>query len=254
MEIPLEKEVLQILSDQKIFLLNVEHPIVDELHKCCSKLRSYLLDLEANQPRSSLSHSSFWQITPKYRLDVLRMGIPKIANQLAYAISFSTLYLSQIAESKTTYFPTMVDSFFWYHIDFGTRLASSGWDRIALLLDLAYQLNTLTECSFPFVLRELPKVDKKIVQDANFKKLKTFRDSRFLDLEAGSGKGARHETTHLLSPSTKFFFEFLENGNKSVSVPPELRPKERRNMLIEHHEFYLSGIQSALQLVSLRWP
>ncbi|MGE5443009.1 MAG: hypothetical protein ACM3SR_00195 [Ignavibacteriales bacterium] len=104
------------------------------------------------------------------------------------------------------------------------------------------------------MLRELPKVDKKIVQDANFKKLKTFRDSRFLDLEAGSGKGARHETTHLLSPSTKFFFEFLEKGNKSVSVPPELRPKERRNMLIEHHEFYLSGIQSALQLVSLRWP
>lgn len=254
MKIPLEKEVLHILSDLGLFLINVDHPILDELYKLTSNLRSYLLNLETTQVRPSLSHNSFWNITPKYRMDVLRSDIVKIANQLASAIGFSTLYLSQVAESKTTYFPTMADSFFWYHIDFGIRLASSGWDRIAILLDLTYELNTGTECSFPLVLREISKIDRKIFEDVNFKKLKAFRDGRFLDLEAGAGKGARHETTHLLSPGTKFLFEFLENRRKLVSIPPELRPKERRDMLIEHHRFYLSGIRSALQLAFLRWP
>lgn len=254
MEIPLEKEILQILSNLGIPVLNVNHPIHDELFRCSSKLRSHLLKIATTQARHALSQSSFWDITPKYRLDVLRFDIVKIANQLAYAIGFSTLYLSQVAKSKTTYFPTMADSFFWYHIDFGIRLASSGWDRIALLLDLAYQLNLDTKCNFPRVVREIPKVDRNIVHNTDFKKLRDFRNNRFLDLEAGAGRGARHETTHLLSASTKFFSEFLENRGKAVRIPPDLRPKERRDMLIEHHEFYLSGIQSALQLVSLRWP
>lgn len=251
----MEEEILQILLDLKISLIDLNHPFLGEFYKRCSKFRSDLLNKETAQARPPLSGSSFWDITPKYRVDVLGIDISKMANQLAFAIGFASLYLSQVAKSETTYFPTTADSFFWYHIDFGIRLASSGWDRIALLLDLAFGLNTGTNCNLRLVLKNIPKVDTQIIQDASFKKLKAFRDGRFLYLEAKAGTGARYEATHLLSPGTRLLFEFLDtHAGKPPKVPTELRPKERRDMLIEHHGFYLSRIQDALRLVSLRWP
>jgi hypothetical protein len=254
MKVPLEDEVCQILAALGIHLLGPGHPIVDEFHRACVAFRSHLVNLETSQDRPPLSRSSFWEITPKYRFDVLSQDIPNIANQLAFAIGFSSLYLGQVAESTTTYFKTFADAFFWYHIDFGIRLASSGWDRIALLLDLAFDLNTGTRCSLPLVLKEIPNIDAQIIQDKNFKKLKAFRDGGFLDLEARAGEGARHEATHLLSPSTRFLCEFLDAiVKKPGKAPPESRPKERRDMLVEHHGLYVSGIENAAQLVSSRW-
>jgi hypothetical protein len=254
MEIPLRKEVLKILSDLKISLIDSNHQFVGEYYKCCSRLRTHLLNKESGQALFPLSGGSFWDITPKFRVDVLGIDIHTIANQLAYSIGFSSLYLNQVAKIQTQYSPTMADYFFWYHIDFGIRLASSGWDRIALLLDLAFELNSGKDCNLSLVLRNIPKVNPQIIQDVNFKKLKAFRDSRFLDLEAGAGKGARHETTHLISPSTRLLFEFLDtHAGMPGKIPPELRPKERLDMLIEHHGFYLSGVQDTLRLISLRW-
>jgi len=255
MEIPLAKEVFEILPKIGIKVINGDHPLLGELLGHCSGLRSYLLKTEGAQTRRPLLANTFWDIIAKYRLDVLTQDIPKVANQLAYAIAFATLYLDYIAEAGKAYFPNAGNHFFWYHIDFGLRLASSGWDRIALLLDLAYELNTGTKCGLATVLKEIPKKDANIVKQNDFKELKKFRDNWFLDLEANAGEGARHEATHLLSPSSRFLFEFLDGYGKTLDeVPLKLSPKTQRDLLIEHHGFYVSGIGNAIRLVLLRWP
>lgn len=255
MEAPLAGDIYNILSDLGIKFLNRDHPLLGELHKYCSGLRSHLLEKEGGEKRYPLIANAFWEITPKYRLDVLIQDIVKIGNQLAYAIGFATLYLEHLSEAERVYFPGPGDNFFWYHIDFGLRLASSGWDRLALLLDLSYDLNTGVRCNLQLVLREITKANSNIVNDNDFKTLKTFRDGRFLDLEAHAGEGARHEATHLLSPSTRFLFEFLDaHGKRPEEVPTKLRPKAQRDLLMDHHGFYLSGIKNAIHLVHLRWP
>ncbi len=250
MQVPLERDVRHILSDLGISLLDYMR-----VYTTCAGFRSHLLKLEDSQLPLPLTGSTFWDITPKYRFDALAIDIPRVANELAFAIGFSSIYLPQVAEGKRRYFPTCADAFFWYHIDFGIRLASSGWDRIALLLDLAFDLKTGTRCNFPLVLREIAKLDKQIVHEESFKELKAFRDGRFLDLEVRAGKGARHEATHLLSPGTRFLFEFHEAvPQKLEEVPSELRPEARRDMLVEHHRFYVLGVENTLRLVASRWP
>jgi hypothetical protein len=254
MHVPFIEEARHLLSTLGIPLLSAEDELVMQLHRNCESFRLHLLEKETSEPRQPLLQRSFWDITPKYRFDVLVQEIPKVANKLAYAIGFSSVYLEHVAPSRLPYFPTAADHCFWYHIDFGIRLASSGWDRVALLLDLAFDLHTATKCSLPRVLKSIPKsVDPGIVQDQNFKNLKTFRDGRFFDLEAGAGKGARHETTHLLLPSTRYLFSLLDAHARGESVPPELGPIGQRDMLVEHHKQYLCGIQGVGRLVFAWW-
>ena len=253
MEIPLREEVCRIL--EKIEIPFPDPSLSSDIYSCCAEFRQHLLKLETSQTRPPLSGGSYWDITPKYRFDVLARDIPVIADQLAFAIGFSSLYLPQVAPSKRQYFPTFADSFFWYHIDFGFRLASSGWDRIALLLDIAFNLNLGNKCNIKDVLKKLPKDSKMVADDKSFKNLKCFRDTKLNDLEAKRGKGARHEATHLLSPSTRFLFEFLETSvaPETGEVPLGLEPKGRRDMLIAHHKSYIAGVQDAVHLIASYW-
>lgn len=138
-------------------------------------------------------------------------------------------------------------------MDFGFRLASSGWDRLSLLLDLTFALNTKDRCSLRVILKELPIRDKNIVKNGHFISLKTFRDNKFLELEAGQGEGTRHEATHLLSPRTRFFAEFIDTTLQGRPIAEERR-KEQLDKLGEHHWHYLRGIHDALRLVAYRWP
>ena len=78
-------------------------------------------------------------------------------------------------------FPTFADGFFWYHIDYGFRLAPSGWDRLALLLDLAFNTGVGFSCNLKRVLIAITKKDPQIVQDTNFVELTSFRDDQFRD-------------------------------------------------------------------------
>jgi hypothetical protein len=86
MEAPLAKDIFNILSDLGIKFLNREHPLLGELHEYCRGLRSHLLEKEEGEKRSPLIENTLWDITPKYRLDILTQDIPKVGNQLAYAI------------------------------------------------------------------------------------------------------------------------------------------------------------------------
>jgi hypothetical protein len=97
-------------------------------------------------------------------------------------------------------------------------------------------------------LNDLPKKVYGVTTDDNFKVLKRFRDGRFRDLEMDLSGGARHETTHILSRSTRFFLEFLEQfepgSNKS-----EIRREEELNILKEHYEHLFEGINCAYELI-----
>ncbi|MCL5736916.1 MAG: hypothetical protein M1274_15325 [Actinobacteria bacterium] len=255
MAVALEDELREVLSSLGVALVTPDSPLWGDLRQGCASLRRHLLELETKQVSLPLSGGSYWDISPKYRLDVLTEDIQHIANQLGFSIGFSSLYLPRIHPGKIPYCPSFADEFFWYHINFGFRLASSGWDRIALLLDLAFGLNLREKCGLRSVLKELPKCQGMDDKGKSYIALKRFRDQRFTDLEAKQGRGARHETTHLLSPSTRYLFEFLETVvGGARRMPPELEGKARRDALIVHHGFYLQGVQHTIDLVSSRWP
>ncbi|MDA2920657.1 hypothetical protein MYX76_14385 [Desulfobacterota bacterium AH_259_B03_O07] len=254
MEIPLRKEIFNILKDKNIDFLAGNHPVWNKLINNTAKFRDHLLTIEPSS-RPSLSKNPFWEITSKYRFDILRKDIKEIANALAVSIGLSTLYYPQVTKRTDIHAPTMADRFFWYHVDYGIRLISSGWDRIALMLDSAFDLNTKTKCSLPLVLSKISNHDNLMVNQVDFKCLRRFCDTDFKDLQAGPGKGFRHETTHLFLTYTRIYFEFLEShSTKQVEVPPDLRPKERLDFLTNHHKFYLFGILKSSRLVSFKWP
>lgn len=254
MKTHLEHEIYDILQELKIVLFP-NHPLARKIDEYCAGFRNYLLGLENTQSKKPLMCNTFWDLTPKYKLDVLSIDIQRIANQIAYAIGFSTLYLKQIRKNKHSYFPTFADAFFWYHIDFGVRLISSGWDRLAFLLDLAHGLNTGTRCSISVVLKEMQKIDAHLVRERNFKILKNIHDTELPLLESGRGKGARHETTHILSPSTRFLFEFIDSNQlKSKDINSKCIAADHTEILNKHYHLYVTGIESAIKLVSLKWP
>jgi hypothetical protein len=254
MDVPLKGELLQALSGLGISL-EADTSLDSDIHQCCRALRDHLLTLPSPEARVPLSGASFWDVTPVHRFDLIRRELIVIPDQLAYSIGFSSLYLPQLAPITRPYYARFAENLFWYHVDFGFRLASSGWDRIALLLDLAFDLGLETRCSLKTVLKELPGFSRAIEQNENFKALKQFRDTKLRELEGKSGRGVRHEATHMLSPSTRLAFEFFESCLPQAELlPAEVHPKGRRDMLIEHHALLASGTRHALELVQWRWP
>lgn len=229
-----------------------EHALNGLLDEKLRPLREHLLRGEDPEDVVQLSGATFWEITPKYRFDLLRFDIPEVANQLALAIGLGSTYLDRLADTRTAYFRSLPDAAFWQHIDAGVRLASSGWDRLSLLLDLAYDLRLDAECNLKTVLRKLRRVDAVIEQDVDFRGLKAIRDGAlFQSLEAARGEGARHEATHLLTPSIRFFAETIER--LAGAGPGGDEPAGWRDLLVQHHDAYLRGIEHAATLVERRW-
>lgn len=248
----LVSELSAVLSELSLDFLGGEHELVAKIHTSCAGLRRHLHSEEREDDIVPLTEAaSYWDLTPKYRYDLLAFDIPNLANQLAFSVGLGTVHVDHVAKTGGGYFPTWSDVLFWYHVDFGVRLASSSWDRTALLLDLAFGLNCGAGCNLPTVLRRLPEEDPDIVHRGCFKRLKQFRDGRFTELEAGRGSGARHEATHLLSPSTRYLAEFVESFSRENA---RTEASDWRQFLREHHGIYLEGLKDALRLVEERWP
>lgn len=140
-------------------------------------------------------------------------------------------------------------------VDAGFRFVSSGWDRLALLLDLAFELNLQSNCNLKTVLQNIPQQSDQRYCSRSFKNLKKFRDGRMKELEGTSGTGVRHEATHIMAPSTRLVFEYLETVVSDANkMPRELQGSARLDLLAEHHGLYVAGVRDALQLVCERWP
>ena len=249
----LVSSLLKLRAEATVDYVDAEHELVSRLNTSCAELRKHLLSEERDKEIVQLSEAtSYWELTPKCRYDYLIFDIPSVANQLAFSVWLARLQVEHLTEATSGYFPTWSDALFWYHIDFGVRLTSSAWDRTALLLDLAFQLDSGAGCSLPTVLKCLPSVDVTIIHLSSFKMLKAFRDGPFKELEAGPGAGARHEATHLLSPSTRRLAECIESFSRKVATGRQ--PREWLDFLQQHHAMYLEGLEHALRLVEQRWP
>lgn len=251
MKVGFEKKIFEIIKEKDLELLHSSHPFIQKFHSSTSKLRDLLVEIENNlysdKPRPRLSENHPFNVTLKYQLDYLGMDMPQIANQYCIAVASAYYFLPNTSDTKTGYFYSRPDLFFWYNIDFGYRLASSGWDRISYLLNIAFNLR-IEKYNLSNVLKSLPKKVESVVNDGSFMSLKKFRDEKLHDLEYKYGGGARHETTHVISRSTRFFCEVLEKF-KIGSDEMEKRRVEELKVLEDHHKFYIKGIQDSLDLM-----
>ncbi|MBE0430127.1 MAG: hypothetical protein IBX61_09715 [Thermoleophilia bacterium] len=142
----------------------------------------------------------------------------------------------------------MADQLCWMNIDYGIRVAGSCWDRIGLLIDVAFKLKLETRCSFPNALKELLKKDLAVRKNKDFVALENFEKGRFRDLQAGPGKGARNDVTHYFTSRTRYFFtEILEDNRKKGR-----RPKDAAywiDFLVNHHTEFITGEENSRNLI-----
>ena len=207
MEVPLEEEINAEIARLRLRLVGLN--VMDG----CSGARN-AVDDPSKQNSKRLGASTYWEVSDLYKYDILAADIPRIARQLAYGIAQASLYLPHV-EYSIPINRGMGHALFWYHIDFSTRLASSGWDRLSLLLDLVFNTGLIHQCNFPKVLRQLA-ICFPVVRDAQpFKRLTAFRDGPFQELEAKRGEGMRHEATHIITPSIRELFLCLEDLRES---------------------------------------
>jgi hypothetical protein len=249
MLIPLAYEIAQNLKNLSI--PSVHTALTTKIYQCsgCAACRKELLETEATP--GQITTGTFWLVSAKYRLDILAMDIPQVADHLSLSIALAQTYLPYLASYKSPpYEPTVADEMFWYSIEHGFRLASSGWDRIALLLDLVLKLGVGQHCNFRKVYRELE--GKGLQGVAAFQQLKSFRDGPFLELEELQGEGIRHETTHLMSIRTRFLMEVLEQFGPQKS-DSRMTPESMCGLLAAHYEHFIAGIDNALELIDFYW-
>jgi len=225
-----------------------------------SSLREILVQIENNyledNPREFISNNSPRNISLKYQLDFLRRDIAQLVNQYSFALAQSRFYLKD--SFAYTYQQDIYDFMYWYNIDFAYRLASSGWDRLSYLLNIGFNLK-IQKYNLSNILKEIPNRVHQIEKNDNYKRLKNFRDHNLIDLEYKLGEGARHETTHLISRSTRFFCEFTEILTKNKEFNPKIQRqkaeeiKERQTrdlrLLEEHFGHYINGIDNTLNLI-----
>ncbi|MCL4473056.1 MAG: hypothetical protein M1455_03830 [Actinobacteria bacterium] len=196
--------------------------------------------------------ATFWDISEKYRFDLLGQEIAWISDQLAFAIGLASLHRPNVRQTADPPYvrPTMSDSLFWFYIDAGLRNASSCWDRVAIFLDLAFSLGLQTSCNFSKVIEMLKKTDAA-KDTEELKKLAKFRDGKFQELEAGKGVGARHEATHIITPRLRYFAaEIIEPQSKKILLSTGRGHDYWIDFLLEHHGLYLKGAQDAVDLAA----
>ena len=233
--IPLREEIRQSIKDLGLTPMQIslyfyqKHKWIDFRNK----------HLHTQKTPSSLINENLPILPLKHQFDILTKDIEVIANNLIHCIAIANIYRPYISNYKQAPITlNTADTVYWLHIDLGFRLCSSGWDRVALLLNMVLNLRLNPHCN-------LAKVIKKLTQDPNyanshdFKKLQTFYEKDFKDLEDGIGKGRRHEVTHLISRFTRVFFESLE-GFLSYTKSTGISAQNEFDILIKHYHLYSS--------------
>ncbi|MHB1054652.1 MAG: Cthe_2314 family HEPN domain-containing protein [Thermoleophilia bacterium] len=202
--------------------------------------------------RGGFEYYAFWELGPSYRFDLLGYEIPWIADELAYAIAYMSIYLPHIKQDVSTRheLPSIADFLYWYHTDAGIRIASSCWERLGLLMDLAFDLNLRHKCSFPRALDGL--ASHEVAESEQYKLLDKIRNEEFQQLESGHGRGMRHETTHYLNPRTRFLhMQLIEQWDLDVSDADDSEDANYwLKFLVEQHKLYVNGATAAIDLVA----
>lgn len=252
---PLENEIREALNSLGIRLSADNKSFGMILPNACTALRSRLVEETPEEQIGCRLRDgySFWEISPKYRFDLLASEIPWIADELAYAIAYMSIYLPHVSQDIRSRHarPSIADFLYWYHTDAGIRIASSCWERLGLLLDLAFDLNLRHRCSFPAALDALAD-HEKVAKSDEYKRLNEIRNNEFKLLEAGRGRGVRHETTHYLNPRTRFFhMQLIEQWDSNTSDANDSEDaKYWLDFLVEQHTLYIEGATEAIKMVA----
>lgn len=245
-------EIFQIIKDKEFTFVYSVHPISTSILTSTKRLREVLVEIEKKEyPDGNLpkiSENSPLEVSLKYQLDCLLLEIPQICNQFCISLASAYYFLPYASETTFGYFYDKPDLFFWTNVDSGFRFASSGWDRLSLLLNIAFNLQII-KYNLSKVLQAIPNRISDVIQDANFKNLKIFRDMRFSELEFKLAGGARHETTHVISRSTRFFCEFAEQFELG-SVKLMIRRENELKLLEDHFQLLIEGINHSLNLIN----
>jgi hypothetical protein len=246
MTLPLVRELKDSFKELGIPSVHTSLEVKIRQSPGCVACRNELL--ESEEKPGQLTGGTFWTVSPKYQFDLLARDIPKIADSLSLSIGIEHIYLSYVAKlTASPYQPTLSDELFWYAIENGFRLSSSGWDRIALLLDLVLKLEVGSHCNYKKIIDILEKLSV-VETNAAFQELKSFRHSKFLELEGMVGQGLRHEATHLISTNTRFMTEILERFSPQ-HLETQMTPEKAHELLISHYRYYVAGINQALNLI-----
>lgn len=93
--------------------------------------------------------------------------------------------------------------------------------------------------------------DQKVARSNQYKLLDKIRNEEFNQLEAGYGKGIRHETTYYLNPRVRFFYvELLERMVSPKFVSEEAKDAEYwLGFLVKQHSLFIDGATAAIKMV-----
>lgn len=238
MVVPLEKELLTSLNEIELLGYHGEMEGIIATNPGGKRLRNLLAADEKQSGTSKLIGNSPRNLTPKYRLDILEYDLQAIADELALCLAQAHIYIPLVLQRKTPVFAfSTAVKLACYHLDFGFRLASSGWDRIALVLTLAFDLNQQKKWNLKRVLEKLNKIDG-LRDNTNLKWLDTFHSNEFQELD-GEQLGIRHETTHQITLLARYRFEYVE-GFSTQSQEQEYKLKEWYGSLLDHYHHYIN--------------
>jgi hypothetical protein len=212
----------------------------------CKKRREEFLVAEKNPGR--LMRGSVGDLSPKYRFDTLAMDFGQIGDHLGLSIALADASLpSVMLPTQFPIQPSFADTMFWYAIDNGIRTASSGWDRIALFLELVLHLKIGKLCDFEKVMKCLAD-DDRYRHNKEFETLDQFRNGAYRQLNNGAGRGLRNEATHLMSTHARYYFEKLEYLVFGELVT-DLAPKNILDSLIDQYHHYIIGHAAMLSFI-----
>jgi hypothetical protein len=245
--VPLEAE---LFANLEVLELPKHHlHIATNIYAGGKKMRDYFMAQEKHDGVKKITNDSFWNISPKYRFDTLANDIEFIADGLASALALTQVYIPFVPEIYVI--PLEISNglkLACYHLDFGFRLASSGWDRLALLLDLVFELGLDRECNLKKVLTKLAKEHTYLEDNPHLKWLREFRYGKFDELE-GFPLGIRHETTHRFSLLNRYLSEYLEQFGNDAQEQRH-GPKEWHVILVAHYRYYMQGVVEVAGLMS----
>lgn len=180
-------------------------------------LRSYLQKSELwNLENNSIKYG-IWSVTPKYRFDIVIEDFNRILLHINFSIHNMEKILPDIADIKfwEPYLQGGHDMAYWYYVDQCIKSISSGWDRLAILLDIAFKTELWKNVNLHKILDE--KLKDKILEkhpnlyeNKDFIQLQKIQRNELQFLESTRWIWLRHEATHSMTLGTRFWFEFLE--------------------------------------------
>jgi hypothetical protein len=89
---------------------------------------------------------------------------------------------------------------------------------------------------------------KSVENDKCYKNLKKFCDIELSELEYGLGSGARNETTHVVSRSTWYLSEFLDEfelGNNKLNI----RREDELKLVKKHYLYLRNGVENTYDVI-----